>query len=115
MKVAIASDDKINISHHFGKASGFCVFEISNKKIISEEYRENVGKNKGECGTCNHSAMINNVKDCDTVISYGMGQKIYNDLTDNNINAVVTQEKTVKQAVEQFINDNLKNRTDKLH
>jgi predicted Fe-Mo cluster-binding NifX family protein len=76
MKLAIASDDKINISHHFGRAKGFMIFDLANDKVLSEEYRENVGKSNGECGSCNHSLMINNIKDCELVISYGMGQHI---------------------------------------
>jgi predicted Fe-Mo cluster-binding NifX family protein len=44
-----------------------------------------------------------------------MGQHIYNDLTENNIKAVVTEEKTVKEALNKFIKNYLKNRTDKLH
>jgi predicted Fe-Mo cluster-binding NifX family protein len=115
MKVAIASDDKLNISPHFGRAQGFMIFEISNYKIISEEYRANVGKNNGSCGSCNHSMMIDNIKDCQVVISYGMGQHIYNDLTENNINAIVTEERIVKDALANFLDNTLKNRTEKLH
>ncbi|MGV8172241.1 MAG: NifB/NifX family molybdenum-iron cluster-binding protein [Candidatus Woesearchaeota archaeon] len=115
MKIAIASDDKITISHHFGKAAGFSVFETVNNKIIKEDYRLNVGKNSGECGSCNHQMMINNIKDCEYVISYGMGRRIYDDLTANNIKAVVTEEKNVKDALKKFMENTLKNRIDKLH
>jgi predicted Fe-Mo cluster-binding NifX family protein len=34
MKIAIASDDKKAISHHFGAALGFVVFDVKNGKII---------------------------------------------------------------------------------
>lgn len=44
-----------------------------------------------------------------------MGQRIYQDLINNNISAVVTEEKNVKDALEKFMQDNLKNRLDKLH
>lgn len=115
MKVAIASDDKIGISHHFGRAKGFMIFEIVDDKIIGESYRENVGKSNGKCGSCNHSMMIDNIKDCQVIISYGMGQHIYSDLMKNNIKAVVTEEKNVNDALKKFINKNLKNRIDKLH
>jgi|SRR3989338_8474491 len=115
MKIAIASDDKKTISHHFGKALGFVVFQIKEGKVINEDYRENIGKNSGECGSCNHSAMINNIKDCESVISYGMGQRIYFDLTNNNIKPIVTEEKTVDEALNQYLKNQLKNRTDKLH
>ncbi|MFH1126865.1 MAG: NifB/NifX family molybdenum-iron cluster-binding protein [archaeon] len=115
MKIAIASDDKKTISHHFGRALGFVVFDIENGKAANREYRENIGKNSGECGSCDHSAMIKNVKDCNIVISYGMGQRIYNDLANSDITPIVTEEKTVDEALNQFLKKQLKNRIDKLH
>ena len=115
MKIAVASDNKITISNHFGRALGFVIFEINDKRIIGEIYRENVGKHSGECGSCDHGTMIKNIKDCEVVISYGMGRRIYADLIKNNIQPVVTDEKTVNEAVNKFINNELKNRLDKLH
>ncbi|MBW2980648.1 iron-molybdenum cofactor biosynthesis protein [Candidatus Woesearchaeota archaeon] len=115
MKVAIASDDRKTIANHFGRALGFVVFEIKDNKALNEEYRENIGKSSGECGSCDHAAMINNIEDCDVVISYGMGQKIYVDLVENSIKPIVTEEVTVKDAIDKFMNQELKNRTDKLH
>jgi predicted Fe-Mo cluster-binding NifX family protein len=115
MKIAIARDDEKTISEHFGRAEGFRIFEIKDGKIVKEEYRKNVGKSDGKCGSCNHAAMITNIKDCQTVISYGMGRRIYQDLTDNKINAAFTEEKTVREALDKFVKSSLKNRTDKLH
>ncbi|MFH0859800.1 MAG: NifB/NifX family molybdenum-iron cluster-binding protein [Candidatus Altiarchaeota archaeon] len=115
LKVAVASDDRTSISHHFGRALGFKVFEILEDKVISEEYRENRGKSSGECGSCDHSTMINNIRDCDAVISFGMGRRIYEDLMRNNILAIVTEEKTVDEAVRKFLSQSLTNRIDKLH
>jgi predicted Fe-Mo cluster-binding NifX family protein len=115
MNIAIASDDKITISHHFGRAKGFMIFYLDNNNILSEEYRENIGKSNGECGSCDHQTMIANVKDCDYVISHGMGRRIYDDLTKNEIHAIVTEENTVKDALDMFFKNNLKNRIDKLH
>ncbi|MFH1014266.1 MAG: NifB/NifX family molybdenum-iron cluster-binding protein [Thermoplasmatota archaeon] len=115
MKIAIASDDKITISEHFGKALGFMVFEVDGKVILKQEYRENIGKSTGECHSCNHETMINTIKDCDVVISCGMGQSIYHDLLINNIQAMITEETIVKEAVTQFLKHHLNNRLDKLH
>lgn len=115
MKIAIASDDKKLISHHFGKAIGFVVFDIKDNKIVSKNYRENIGKNNGECGSCNHSTMINNIKDCEFVISYGMGQRIYDDLIKNKITPLVTEEDSVEDALKKLLNNQLINRKDKLH
>jgi len=115
MKIAIASNDKKTISEHFGKAVGFIVFDINKEKIVNSEYRENIGKNSGECGSCNHSLMIKNIKDCQIVISYGMGQRIYDYLTKAGITPIVTDEKNAEEALKQFLKKNLKNMTNKLH
>lgn len=115
MKIAVASDDRKTISHHFGRATGFVIFEVENNSIINQEYRKNIGKSTGECGSCNHDVMINNIKDCDVLISYGMGRRIYDDLTKDNIQVVVTDEETVDAAVKRFIKKELENRLDKLH
>jgi len=115
MKIAVASDDKEIISNHFGRALGFVVFDVNEGKITGKEYRENIGKSSGECHTCNHGAMINNIKDCDSVISHGMGMGIYTDLEKNKIKAVVTDETVAVNAVEKYLKGGLTNRTDRLH
>lgn len=115
MKVAVATDDKINISHHFGRTLGFRVFDINDKRVLNEEYRQNIGNSNGQCGSCDHSSMISNLKDCDLVICYGMGQGIYNDLVRHNIKAVVTDEIRVEDAIQRLIEADLTNRLDKLH
>jgi predicted Fe-Mo cluster-binding NifX family protein len=114
MKNAVVSNDQKTISEHFGRACGFMVFEIENNTILKQEYRENIGKSTGECHSCNHDMMINNIKDCDMVISFGMGQRIYADLEKNNILAIVTDERTVIDAVNQYLEHKLNNRLDKL-
>ena len=115
MKIAIVSDDEKTISHHLGRALGLVIFDIENNKVVSRTYRKNIGKSTGECSSCDHLAMINNVKDCEMVISYGMGQRIYSDLTNNNITPIVTEERTVDEALNQFLKKQLKNHIDKLH
>jgi predicted Fe-Mo cluster-binding NifX family protein len=115
MKIAVASDDKNTISHHFGRAMGFMVFDINDGKVAGKEYRENIGKSNGECHTCNHGTMIHNIRDCESVISHGMGMGIYQDLEQNKIKAIVTDEDNVEEALWKYITGNLENRTDRLH
>lgn len=115
MKIAIASDDGKNISQHFGRAEGFKVYDVENGKVLSEEYRKNIGKSNGECHSCNHAAMIENIKDCKFVISNGMGQRIFDDLTNNKITPFVTDEIVVDEALSKFILNSLENKTSKLH
>jgi len=115
MKIAIASENKSEISEHFGRAKGFTIFEIIEGTAKNTGFRENFGKSNGNCGSCNHKKMISNIKDCDFVISHGMGKKIFDDLKENNIQAIVTEEKSIQKAVEKFLKNSLKNRLDRLH
>ena len=115
MRIAIASDDQQTISHHFGRAKGFVVVDIRNKEIVSKTYRETTAGGGCGSGGCNHEAMINTIKDCDFVISYGMGMGIYTGLMTRDITAIVTDEEDVEQAITEFINDNLSSNLDKLH
>ena len=114
MKIAIASDDQKTISHHFGRAAGFVIVEIKEGKLISRTYKANSARSEGH-GSCDHQAMIGNIKDCKYVISYGMGQKIYDDLEKSKIIPIVTDEIDVDCALDKFLKNNLENRTEKLH
>ena len=89
--------------------------DIKDGKIAGKEYRENIGKSSGQCHSCNHGRMIENIKDCASVISHGMGMGIYQDLEANKIKAVVTDEDIAEKAVEKYLQGSLTNRTDRLH
>lgn len=115
MKIAVASDDRTTISEHFGRARGFMVFDLQENTIITQEYRENLGRSTGECRSCDHGTMIKNISDCTVVISYGMGHRIYSDLMEYGITPVVTDERTVHEAIEKYLKNELRNRTEKLH
>ncbi len=115
MKLAVASDDGVNISSHFGRAKGFSVFEIVDNVVVSEERRANNGRHNGTCGSCDHDVMIESLKDCDALISHGMGKRIYFDLASHKIRPIVSEETLVSDAVNSYISDKIKNRTDRLH
>jgi len=115
MKVAFVSDDKENISGHFGRAKGFVVYELEGDKILSDEYRLNDGGNKGQCGTCQHDRIINTIKDCQTVVARGMGHRIYEDLKENGIRVVLTDEGNIRSALDKFIKGMLTSHLEKLH
>lgn len=39
MKIAIVTDDQVNISQNFGRTLGFKIFEINNTMVVGEDYR----------------------------------------------------------------------------
>ncbi len=118
MKVAIASDDGKIISSHFGRTKGFAIYGIEGTVIKTQAYLENTftgharGLEGADHGIDRHGPILEALKDCQVVISHGMGRRIYDDLESAGIEVFVTDETDVQKAVNLFINDKLINNTD---
>jgi predicted Fe-Mo cluster-binding NifX family protein len=116
MKIAIVSDDEKTIASHFGQAQGFLVFEVDAGEVKHREYRLNTftgharGLEGADCGADRHGPIIAALKDCATVISHGMGRRIYDDLRQAGIEAIITDETDAEQALQLFIKGGLKDR-----
>ncbi|PMQ01261.1 MAG: iron-molybdenum cofactor biosynthesis protein [Dictyoglomus sp. NZ13-RE01] len=115
MKIAIASDDGRTISSHFGRTRGFVIFEIEDGKVLGEEYRPNTFTgharglhHSGHGHYDTHGDIINALRDCNVVISHGMGRRLYDDLRSAGIQVIVTEETDVKRALELYLSGNLK-------
>ncbi|MEN8188073.1 MAG: NifB/NifX family molybdenum-iron cluster-binding protein [Bacteroidota bacterium] len=119
MKIAIPSNDQTTVSRHFGRTTGFMIFEIEGDKIITKEYKSNTftGHSKGlhheKEHNHSHSGIFNALGDCDTVIAGGMGRRLYDDFEQKGMNVFVTSESNIDQAVELFIKNELDNNSDK--
>lgn len=123
MKIAIASDNQIDIAGHFGMTKGFVIAEITDNKLISKDYRPNTFTGHAQQGAEGHNHQHNHngnsehnhkhetilsaLKDCTAVISNGMGMRIYTDLKSVNITPYITQVRNVDLAIEMFINNKL--------
>jgi predicted Fe-Mo cluster-binding NifX family protein len=118
MKIAIASDDGKIIASHFGRTRGFVIAEIEDKELVKSEYRENTfsgharGLEGADCGIDRHRPILEALKDCQVVISHGMGRRIYDDLKNVKIDVYVTEETEVKRAIELFLKAELIDRPD---
>jgi len=114
MKVAIASEDGVTISHHFGRSACFIVFEAQDGKITNREKRSNTytAFATGECdgqghhapnATHSHAGIVNALRDCGAVLCYGMGWRAAEDLKQNGIQAfVLAAEMSPEEAVAAF-------------
>lgn len=121
MKIAVPSNDRINLSMHFGRSNGFLIFEANGREIINEEYRENTvtghaqglhqHHDHGSHGEPQHSheGIIGAFTDCETVIAGGMGQRLYTDLLSAGKKVFITREENARQAVSLFLKDKLDN------
>ncbi len=117
MKIAIPTNDQITISKHFGRSKGFFIVEIENNEIINKVYKENTNNNHSKGlhlhhshdkeHNHNHKHILDAIEGCKTVISGGMGKRLYKDFENNNIQVFMTQENDIETAVKLFITNEL--------
>lgn len=130
MKIAVASDNNINVTGHLGRCKSFVVFETNDKEILNREIRENTFRHhenshgnhayqhehrhehnhgQGE-GAHNHNGLIEILKDCDYVIFQSGGWRVIEDLRANNITPLLTDEEYVEGAVKKLLAGELENK-----
>jgi len=115
MKLAVASQDGVNISQHFGRSRYFLVFEVEDGRILNRSVRENVFTThaQGECkngedhhhaGHRDHVQVVAALQDCQAVICRGMGRRAAEELEDNGIHAIVAADEMLpEEAVKQYL------------
>ncbi len=119
MKIAIASDDKKNISDHFGRTKGFIIYEIENGSMKNKEYRINdftfhvQGMVDAPHAIDRHAGILDALNDCQAVISNGMGRRIYDDLQSANIDAFIVHETIAEEALNLYLKNELLDNPDK--
>ena len=119
MKVAIASNDGVTISAHFGRTAGFVIFEIENGQIKERVFRKNdfTGHARGLEGASHavdrHGPILEALKDIHTVIANGMGRRIYDDLKNAGIETFIVQESDTQQAINLYLENNLQDHPEK--
>jgi predicted Fe-Mo cluster-binding NifX family protein len=123
MKIAVASEDGVRISGHFGRSRSFIVFEVEDQQIKSREVRENrftahaLGQCHGEQGrhgnghehAHGHSAIVEALSGCQAVLCYGMGWRAAEALQAGGIQPLILEKEcTPEEAVLYFLRGELK-------
>ena len=78
MKIAIPTNDGINLSAHFGRCRQFLIFEARNGEVKLIETRMNAGchghgSSDGAAEHPSHSGFVEALRDCETVLCGGIG------------------------------------------
>ncbi len=132
MKIAAASDDEVNISQHFGRASHYVVLTVENGEIVARETRAKEGhqtfaahepprlapgeRHGYDTGSeARHESMAEAISDCQVLIAGGMGWGAYESIIKCGIETIVTDVKAIAEAVELYLADNLPHLTERLH
>ncbi len=116
-KIALPTNDGINISGHFGRTKGFRIIRIENSNTVKDELKNNTftGHAKGQHNqndghqSHSHDGILSALGGCDTVIANGMGRRLYTDLKNANLTVFITKEKQIARAVDLFLKGELDN------
>jgi predicted Fe-Mo cluster-binding NifX family protein len=131
MRIAAITDDGTNISSHFGRAPFYAVFTIENQEVVEREMRDKMGHQQfvheeglvdeqgrhgfGPGSEDRHAAMAQAIRDCDVLLSGGMGWGAFESMKQAGIKTVVTDIASIEDAVQAYLDGTIVERTDLLH
>ena len=135
MKIAIVSDDGQTISRHLGRAENYIVVSYEQEKIIERKSLPKIGfchssgqhQGRHEHGSdprgsgfghrskVSHEQMFENIKDCDILVSRGMGRGAYLDLQQLGIRPIITDIDDIELAIQSVMDETIIDHVEKLH
>lgn len=131
MRIAAITDDGTNISRHFGRAPFYAVFSVENQEVVKREMRDKMGHQQfvheeglldergrhgfGPGSEQRHAAMAQAIKDCDVLLTGGMGWGAFESMKQAGIKTVVTDIVSIEEAVQAYLDGTIVERTDLLH
>ena len=115
MKIAVATDDYLNVTGHVGRCNGFLVVNIEDGKVINTERRDNTfthhkhNKNHDHSNSHghSHSSLVKGLNDCSHLICTAAGWRLVNDFESAGKTVVFTNEKDAIIATEKLSNGTL--------
>ena len=135
MKIAIVSNDEKTISQHFGRAEKYIVVSYEQENIIERKSLPKLdfchsshrrhgqhqhksdprGSGFGHRSKVTHEQMFESIKDCDILVSRGMGRGAYLDLQQLGIKPIITDISDIDMAIQAVMDDSIINHVEKLH
>lgn len=92
MRIAVPTNDGTSISPHFGRSTGFLVFDVRDGQIRARELRTNTAAcNHDHSGhePHSHAGILTVLAGCDVVLCAGMGARAAEALQSGGIEKVV--------------------------
>ena len=125
MKIAIASNDLKHVTGHLGRCKSFIIYNAESGKITGKEIRQNTftHHSQGNHGEQHHhehggghhhshAALVDALKDCETVIFQSGGWRVIEDLKAGNIVPFLTDERMADEAAEKYLKGELSQKED---
>lgn len=104
MKIAVATNDEVKVTGHIGRCNAFIVYTVEDTEIVKKEIRKNTFTHHKQYGHSvhhhdeghshghGHARVIDALKDCEALIFKSGGWKLVDDLKQNNIAPILTDE-----------------------
>ena len=129
MKIAIATEDHLKVSRHFGRAPYYVVCSFDDGKLTAKEVRHKSCHQRGSCadtGPCaatsagmgdnsTHRHMASAIGDCQAVVCGGMGYGAYYDLQAAGLDVCVTEAVSIDEVIRKFPAGELVHCPDRIH
>jgi predicted Fe-Mo cluster-binding NifX family protein len=131
VKIAVITDDELTISQHFGRAPYYLVATVAEGQVIEWERRDKLGHahfvgephahQPGEqhgfdpAAQDRHTRMAEAIVDCEVLICRGMGAGAYASMQAREIKPVVTDIKSIDEAVQAYLAGHLVDQVERLH
>ena len=112
MKIAVASQNKINITSHTGRCKNFWIYKVSSKEILSKELLQ-LSKEETFLNTVPHIPQA--FDDIQALIAGGIGSGLRNRLEEQGIDSIVTSETEPDLAVITYLESFLVNKLSQVH
>lgn len=120
-KIAFPTDDGETISKHLGQAKYFQVVTWEDGKVKASERREKAShshqnhEHEHETGIHPGQAMIETIRDCQVLISGGMGQPMYQRAVASGLEVYLTGEDRIADALEAYAQGKLSSDMSRIH
>jgi predicted Fe-Mo cluster-binding NifX family protein len=130
MKIAVVTDDHRTISAHFGRATYYEVFTVEDGMItkreailkpsheqFAHEPHDETGyaHGQGPLAGKRHARMLEPIRDCQILLTRGMGQGAHDNLTQAGIQPILTEIQEIQPAVEAYLAGTIVDHPERLH
>jgi predicted Fe-Mo cluster-binding NifX family protein len=130
VKIAIATDDGLTVSRHFGRAARYAVLTVEDGAVVARELRPKFSPHgtseaghgvtghaheTGPAADARHDQMASAIADCQAVICGGMGWGAYERMAANGIRPIVTELIDVDEAALACAAGAIVDHTERLH
>jgi len=131
MKIAFVTNDQETISQHFGRSRFFKIVDIEDARILGAEvferttghyakgmdrdqehrhdHRKDHPHGTGPHAAKKHAAMIDEVRDCEIIISGGMGPGAIQAFQEAGKKVILTDRITISDAINDYLSGTLEN------